>query len=122
MFTHSMAIGVIEGWLSKQQFEPVLQRAWKGLAQTITPAGEVGGIVGGCGIQASAAVYNHSGCKEPTCSSGEGYFGSSPGLGSVIRAAVSLARYERAFQLRFKTDERQRSDAGHSSKQSQLSR
>lgn len=59
----------------------------------ITPTGEVDGIVGGCGVQSSPSAYNHSDAFSP----GGGYAGSSPGLGSVIRAAVSLARYEDQF-------------------------
>ena len=99
MFTHCIAVGVLNGWLTRASYAPVLAKAWQGLAQTITSSGKVGGIVGGCGIQASPAVYNHSECKEPACSQAEGYFGASPGLGSMIRAAVSLARYQAVFQL-----------------------
>ena len=65
MFTHWIAVGVINGWLPRVRYAPVLAKAWQGLVQTITFSGKVGGIVGGCGIQASAAVYNHSECKEP---------------------------------------------------------
>ena len=74
-------------------YEPVLQNAWRGLQKMLTLSGEVGGIIGGCGVQSSPAAYNHSDSSTPA----GGYDGSSPGLGSVIRAAVSLARYEARF-------------------------
>lgn len=50
----------------RNDYEPLLRKAWAGLEQVITPSGEVGGIMGGCGIQASPAVYNHSGAMGKT--------------------------------------------------------
>ena len=90
MFTHSMSVGVLNGWLQRAKYEPVLEKAWKGVSAAITTTGQVGGIIGGCGIQANAAAYNHSESSQ----NGAGYWSSSPGLGSVIRAAVSFSRVQ----------------------------
>jgi hypothetical protein len=89
MFTHAIAVGVMRGWLPKASYDSLLAKAWRGLSKVITMNGEVGCICGGCGVQATAAIYNHSVCHPP----GGNYWASSPGLGSVIRAAVSLSRY-----------------------------
>ena len=90
MFTHSMSVGVLNGWLQRAKYEPVLEKAWKGVSAAITTTGQVGGIIGGCGIQANTAAYNHSESSQ----NGAGYWSSSPGLGSVIRAAVSFSRVQ----------------------------
>ena len=44
MFTHSMSVGVLNGWLQRAKYEPVLKKAWAGLTTTLTPTGQVGGV------------------------------------------------------------------------------
>ncbi len=84
MSLYSIATGVMNGWLDKATFDPVIQAAWQGLAAQVLPNGTVSGICSGTGIEPNAAAYN----TRPTT-----YAASSPGLGSVFRAILAYARY-----------------------------
>ena len=41
MLAHGYALGVIHGWLDRERYEPVLRKAWRGLASVITDDGKV---------------------------------------------------------------------------------
>lgn len=84
MFVFALAEGVRRGWLDEATFGPVLQRAWPALAAQVPANGQVSGICIGTGVQTSVAAYQ----ARPT-----DYAGSSPGLGSVFRAARSFFLY-----------------------------
>ena len=85
MTLYAMIEGVQHGWLSKEQFHPVIELAWNGLSKAIQPDGSVSGICGGFGVHNSPSDYQ--GCSTE-------YLFSSPGLGSVLRAAISMYKYQ----------------------------
>ena len=82
MFTVAMVRGVDAGWLDAATFNPVIALAWQGLSKVIHADGYVAGQCDGFGIHSTAADYYN--CPQL-------YRKSSPGLGSVIKAAVHLA-------------------------------
>jgi rhamnogalacturonyl hydrolase YesR len=84
MTLFALTTGIQNKWLDKSEFDPVIQRAWRGLSSTIQPNGTVTGICNGFGIHATANDYIH--CKQS-------YLGSAPGLGSVLRAAAAMHSY-----------------------------
>ena len=57
-------------------------------------AGKVHGVCPGTGIQNTPEQYETRNPAVRGANDG-GYWRSGPGLGSVVRAAVSLARYEK---------------------------
>ena len=87
MFTVAMVRGVDAGWLDAATFNPVIELAWGGLSKLVHKDGYVAGICDGFGIHSNPADY--VGCKEL-------YGKSQPGLGSVLKAAVLMARREQA--------------------------
>lgn len=59
----------------------------------VAGAGKVHGVCPGTGIQNTPEQYE---TRNPARGATDGgYWRSGPGLGSVVRAAVSLARYEK---------------------------
>ena len=66
----------------------------------ISSKSKVHQICGGFGIHTSVSDYLNA---NPVHTEDQGYWNSAPGLGSVIRAAVSIARYERTFGVYFST-------------------
>lgn len=82
MFTVAMVTGVDAGWLDSATFNPVIDRAWKGLSRVIHKDGYVTGMCDGFGIHGTPQDYY--GCRQL-------YDKSHPGLGSVLKAAVLLA-------------------------------
>lgn len=82
MTVFSLATGVRRGWLDKETFLPVVQRAWPALAATVQADGTVTGICTGTGIGANTPAYYYA---RPT-----DYASSQPGLGSVWRAAHAV--------------------------------
>lgn len=84
MNLYSMATGVMGGWLDQATYDGVIRSAWAGLASTVGPDGTVSGICAGTGIGTDVAFYQN----RPTA-----YASSSPGLGSVFRAALAYAQY-----------------------------
>ena len=88
MFTFAWATAVLNGWLDRATFDAPIRAAWRGLLKTVdATSGQVAGICNGFGIHADADAYSK-------CSTD--YFGSSPGLGSVLRAARAMHEYELA--------------------------
>lgn len=99
MYTHVMATALLHGWLLKADFESVVDAAWGrcgmynacGISSVIKVLdeyphlGEVDGICSGFGIHANLEDYKNC----PTI-----YAKSSPGLGSVLRAALAMTAYE----------------------------
>eukprot|EP01113_Clastostelium_recurvatum_P044528 TRINITY_DN752_c0_g1_i2.p1 TRINITY_DN752_c0_g1~~TRINITY_DN752_c0_g1_i2.p1 ORF type:complete len:393 (+),score=91.76 TRINITY_DN752_c0_g1_i2:41-1219(+) len=88
MFLLSFITGVQEGWLDKAQFDPVIQRAYSALANTVTSTGVVNGICVGTGVGTSVSFYE----QRPTT-----YTQSSPGLGSVLKAIILYDQYTNAM-------------------------
>jgi rhamnogalacturonyl hydrolase YesR len=84
MFLLSFIEGVENGWLPKSEFDPVIKQAWKGLSTTVQADGTVTGICEGTGIYPSVSGYE---------TRSTAYNSSSPGLGSVLKAALATARY-----------------------------
>jgi len=84
MFLWSLIEGVMEGWLDKATFGPVIEKGWEGLAGTVQSNGQVTGICEGTGIGPDAAFY-----KDRSTT----YLLSSPGLGSVFKAITAYDRY-----------------------------
>lgn len=82
MYIVAMVHGVDAGWLDGATFNPVVARAWKGLSRAIHSNGFVSGMCDGFGIHSTPADYYA--CKQL-------YGRSTPGLGSVLKAAVLLA-------------------------------
>ena len=86
MFTYAWATAVMNGWLDRASFDAPIRAAWRGLLKTVNATtGQVAGICNGFGIHADATAYSK-------CSTD--YFGSAPGLGSVLRAARAMHEYE----------------------------
>eukprot|EP00041_Stephanoeca_diplocostata_P019802 m.430944 g.430944 ORF g.430944 m.430944 type:complete len:432 (-) comp21399_c2_seq16:1907-3202(-) len=81
MYIVSFTQAVAEGWLDLEVFAPVIAKAWAGLSSVIDDNGYVSGICDGFGIHATAEDYEK-------CS--QNYTLSSPGIGSVLRAAVLM--------------------------------
>lgn len=88
MFLNSLADGVVGGWLDQATYDASIRAAWGGLASIVSFNGTVSGICTGTGVGENVAFYE----ARPT-----DYLKSSPGLGSVIRATLSYARYIAAF-------------------------
>jgi len=84
MFLWSFAEGVMQGWLDKATYGPVIEKAWAGLTTTISSDGVVSGICEGTGIGTTVEWYNER---------GRGYLTSSPGLGSVFKAITAYDKY-----------------------------
>ena len=84
MFTFALARAVKNGWLERQKYDSAIKRGWAGLVKAVQPDGTVTGICNGFGIHPSAESYAH-------CSTS--YYGSAPGLGSVLRAARAMHDY-----------------------------
>jgi len=84
MFLLSFIKGVQNGWLDAAVFNPVIEKAWSGLSLAIQSDGTVTGICEGTGIGTNVAFYQ---------ARGTGYSSSSPGLGSVLKAAVAMEKY-----------------------------
>jgi rhamnogalacturonyl hydrolase YesR len=84
MFVVAMSRGVDAGWLDAATFNPVIAKAWAGLSRpdVIHDDGVVAGMCDGFGIHATPADY--AGCKQL-------YSKGTPGLGSVLTAAVLMA-------------------------------
>lgn len=83
MYTVTMIEGLNRGWLEPQTFMPVVLKAWQGLAKVIHDNGRVDHICGGFGIHATPAEYE---------AVSQSYKQGQSGLGSVLRAAVLLAK------------------------------
>ncbi len=79
----SMATGVANGWLEKGVFGGVIVGGWAGVGGAVMGGGQQGvlGICEGTGIGTDVAFYQ---ARETF------YNISSPGLGSVFRAAVAM--------------------------------
>lgn len=84
MYIYSVGTAVLRGWLPRADYDASLRLAWDGLTRAIQHDGEVTGICNGFGIHADAAAYEAAGCD---------YTHSSPGLGSVLRATLTMADY-----------------------------
>jgi rhamnogalacturonyl hydrolase YesR len=84
MTVYALVTGVQNKWLDYSEFDPVIQKAWRGLSRTVQSNGTVTGICNGFGIHATANDYVR-------CS--QSYLGSAPGLGSVLRAAAAMHSY-----------------------------
>lgn len=98
MFTHAIAVGVGRGWLPRASYAPVLANAWAGLKKVISSDGKVAQICGGFGIPSTDSPEdyvkaNPATSADPMHHQDGGYWNSSPGLGAVLRAIVSLSRY-----------------------------
>ncbi len=92
MTAWSIATGIARGWISgdaSKGYRSVVDRAWEGLARTVQPDGTVEGICDGFGIHNSAQDYY--GCPTE-------YNRSTPGLGSVIRAALATSALGKRWQ------------------------
>jgi hypothetical protein len=87
---------IVSAWVDKQEFDSVLRKAWVGLAKTVAKDGKIHGVCPGTGIGSTDENYES---RDPAArgSADGGYWRSGPGLGSWVRAAVSLARYEALF-------------------------
>ena len=80
----SMIRGVRMKILSKDEYDPVIKLAWKGLLSTVLPNGTVTQVCCGTGIQPTVQAYY----DRPTS-----YTCSGPGgPGAVLYAAVDLAK------------------------------
>jgi len=87
MTVFALTTAIEHKWLDKSEFDPVIQKAWRGLSSAIKSDGTVTGICNGFGIHASSNDYIH-------CS--QSYLGSAPGLGSVLRAAAAMRWYSKS--------------------------
>merc|ERR1712039_168506 len=83
MFIVGMAQGILAGWLDSVTFKPIVEKAWSGLSKAISRDGRVSGICKGFGISPTKEDYNQ--CATT-------YSKSSPGLGSVLKAAVYVQK------------------------------
>lgn len=83
MVAYSLAEGVRGGWLDATIFTPVVRNAWRGISAQVAANGTVAGICAGTAIGADVEFYE----ERPTT-----YLGSAPGLGSIFRAALAVAR------------------------------
>jgi len=88
MFLWTFITGVENGWLPKEEFDPVIRKAWNGLSSTIQSDGTVTGICQGTGIGPNITFYENRGTQ---------YMDSGPGLGSVLHAALAMVRYITKF-------------------------
>lgn len=88
MTLYSLATGVMGGWLDKATFDGAIRAAWPGVAAQVAANGTVASICTGTGIGTDVGFYE----ARPTP-----YAGSSPGLGSVFRAALAYERYVAAY-------------------------
>merc|ERR1711879_762546 len=96
-----MVTALQHGWLDKAEFDSVVDKAWGRCDQ-----------YNACGISSVIKVlhdYPHLGTVDFICSGfgihntlgdykrcGTNYENSSPGLGSVLRAALAMTRYDAA--------------------------
>jgi len=83
MVTFSLATGIIHKWITDADYGTVVDKAWSGVASTVQADGTVNGICEGCGIQS-----NEQGYADRSTAFGS----SSPGLGSVFRAAAAYGQ------------------------------
>jgi len=86
MFLFSLVHGVENGWLDRTTFQPVIDKAWEGIASTVQSDGTVTGICEGTGIGGDLQFYEGR---------SNAYSASQPGLGSVIRAAAAMGSLSR---------------------------
>lgn len=88
MNVYAFATGVLNGWLDKATFDPVVRKGWAGMAAQVASDGTVAGICEGTGVLTSVADYNARLTPYET---------SSPGLGGVFRAALAYDAYVQAY-------------------------
>lgn len=88
MNLYSLATGVLGGWLDKATYDPIIRSAWGGVASMVDAAGVVHNISCGTGIGGDVAFYE---------ARSTAYNASSPGLGSVFRAALAFNDYIKAY-------------------------
>jgi len=89
MFIYSWSTAILHGWLPAQTYKPVIDLAWKAVATQVLADGTVTNICEGCGIMTDVQGYADKGVAYTT---------SSPGLGSIFRAA---AAYQKLLNLEF---------------------
>jgi unsaturated rhamnogalacturonyl hydrolase len=81
MFTFALSTAVTRGWLPRDPYYSVATAGWSGLLKAIHADGEVEGICQGTPVLLNVAEYN----ARTTL-----YNMSDPGLGAVMRAALSI--------------------------------
>ncbi|MCG8528921.1 MAG: glycoside hydrolase family 88 protein [Opitutales bacterium] len=80
MFLLAMARGVRLGWIDRETFMPVIQKAWDGLKSKIEADGKVAGICQGTGIGESYEFYYERKARPH----------DPRGVGAVITAAIEM--------------------------------
>jgi len=83
MVVWSLSQGIMHKWITDADYGSVVDKAWIGLANTVQSDGTVNGICEGTGILTSSADY---------AARSTAYSSSSPGLGSVFRAAAAYGQ------------------------------
>ncbi len=84
MFVRAYAVGVMEGWLPKEEYAESIDKGWNALAQQIDEDGNVIGIVRGTPIMFSDQEYADWGAR----------LNDPRGLGAVIYAAIAMDEYQ----------------------------
>ncbi len=84
MFVRAYAVGVMEGWLPKEEYAESIDKGWNALAQQIDEEGNVIGIVRGTPIMFSDQEYADWGAR----------LNDPRGLGAVIYAAIAMDEYQ----------------------------
>ena len=90
MLIHSLATGIMSGWVSRDQFGSCVEAAWRGLSGRIDNRGRVDGICEGGPIYPNMSDY----LDRPTR-----YEASAcRGLGAVLSAVVTMQQYQLRYQ------------------------
>jgi len=83
MIVWSLSTGITHKWINDTDYGTVVDKAWNGVAGTVQSNGTVNGICEGCGIQTSVQGY---------ADRSTAFTSSSPGLGSIFRAAAGYGQ------------------------------
>jgi len=92
MTVWSLSQGIMHKWITDADYGVVVDKAWLGVAGQVPANGTVNGICEGCGIQTSEQGY---------ADRSTAYTSSSPGLGSILRAAAAyeqLVRWRKGYE------------------------
>lgn len=84
MYLYSFIKGVQNGWLSSEEFQPIIDKSWKGLKKAMDFDGTIHGIIGETAIKDDAQEYEPISTK---------YCDAAPGLGAVLRAIAAFLGY-----------------------------
>lgn len=83
MFVRAFAVGVMQGWLDRQEFDAAIRRGWRSLTSQVGTDGSVTGIVPGTPIMFSDEEYDRHRPRK----------NDPRGIGAVLYAAAAMQKY-----------------------------